>query len=179
MNKAMTGHRFGLPAGTSHVLKEDKMTTRLRQLFHKLGTARATVLITVLSIVLSVIISASVHLMYRGEYSAGSSVLIAAIIPALIAPPLSYIILDLLNHLDKSEHERSLLVAELQNALARIKVLDGLLPICAACKKIRDEDGHWHQIENYIRARSAAEFSHGLCPDCAQKLYPEYMLEND
>ena len=63
----------------------------------------------------------------------------------------------------------------------RMKYLEGLLPICASCKKIRDEKGSWHQIELYIRERSEAEFSHGICPECAKKLYPEfnaYMKKN-
>jgi len=64
--------------------------------------------------------------------------------------------------------------AELQKALAEVKRLSGLLPICSACKKIRDDEGYWHQVEVYIRDHSDADFSHGLCPDCAQKLYPDY-----
>jgi DNA repair exonuclease SbcCD ATPase subunit len=63
--------------------------------------------------------------------------------------------------------------AELQEALARIKTLTGLLPICSACKKIRNDQGNWEQIEVYIRDRSEADFSHGICPDCLKKLYPE------
>jgi len=57
--------------------------------------------------------------------------------------------------------------------MARVKQLSGLLPICASCKKIRDDQGYWTQIEAYIRDRSEAEFSHGICPECAKKLYPE------
>jgi ligand-binding sensor domain-containing protein len=57
-------------------------------------------------------------------------------------------------------------------AVARLKVLQGLLPICAGCKKIRDDKGYWQQIESYIRQHSEAEFTHGLCPDCIQRLYP-------
>ncbi len=64
-------------------------------------------------------------------------------------------------------HERN----ELQKALSEIKTLSGLLPICASCKKIRDDKGYWNQIELYIRDRSEAEFSHGICPLCAEKLY--------
>jgi len=64
--------------------------------------------------------------------------------------------------------------AELQAALAKVKVLSGLLPICASCKKIRDDQGYWHQVEVYLRDHSEVEFSHGICPDCAQKLYPEF-----
>ncbi len=61
----------------------------------------------------------------------------------------------------------------LQGALDSIKTLEGLLPICANCKNIRDDNGYWHQVEVYIRNNSKAEFSHSICPTCAQKLYPE------
>jgi AmiR/NasT family two-component response regulator len=70
--------------------------------------------------------------------------------------------------------ERDRLVQELQESLARVRVLSGLLPICASCKKIRDDQGYWNQIEIYFRDHSDVEFSHGLCPDCAKKYYPEY-----
>ena len=63
--------------------------------------------------------------------------------------------------------------AELQDALAEIKALRGILPICSSCKKIRDDEGYWNQLEVYIQEHSEAVFSHGLCPECAKKLYPE------
>ena len=75
----------------------------------------------------------------------------------------------------QAEQEREQLVAERENALAEIKVLGGLLPICMSCKKIRDDQGYWNQIETYIRSHSQAEFSHSLCPECAHQLYPEYV----
>jgi len=62
---------------------------------------------------------------------------------------------------------------ELQKALAKIKTLSGLLPICASCKKIRDDQGYWTQLEYYISEHSEAEFTHGCCPECMKKLYPE------
>jgi PAS domain S-box-containing protein len=65
---------------------------------------------------------------------------------------------------------------KLQDALAQIKTLSGMLPICAGCKKIRDDNGYWNQIEKYIGDHSEAEFSHGICPDCARKLYPDLNL---
>lgn len=71
------------------------------------------------------------------------------------------------------EAEREVLIGELQAALEKVKQLSGLLPICASCKKIKDDNGYWNQIESYIRDHSEAEFSHGICPDCAKKLYPE------
>ena len=69
--------------------------------------------------------------------------------------------------------ELSLANNELQKALSEVKTLRGFLPICSSCKKIRDDKGYWNQIESYIEARSEAEFSHGICPDCQKKLYPE------
>jgi len=62
----------------------------------------------------------------------------------------------------------------LQAALAEVKTLGGLLPICAHCKKIRDDKGYWNQIEAYIRDHSEADFSHSICPECAKNLYPEF-----
>jgi PAS domain S-box-containing protein len=72
-----------------------------------------------------------------------------------------------------AEEEREKLIHELQEALANIKTLHGLLPICSYCKKIRDDKGYWNQIESYIRDHSAAEFTHGMCPECMKKLYPD------
>jgi CheY-like chemotaxis protein len=66
---------------------------------------------------------------------------------------------------------------ELQKALAKIKTLSGLLPICASCKKIRDDQGYWTQLEYYISEHSEAEFTHGCCPECMEKLYPEIYVK--
>jgi hypothetical protein len=73
----------------------------------------------------------------------------------------------------RAEEERERLIGDLQNALAEVKALSGLLPICSSCKKVRDDQGYWTQIERYIEARSDASFSHSICPDCLKKLYPE------
>ncbi|MBI5102436.1 MAG: GAF domain-containing protein [Nitrospirae bacterium] len=73
----------------------------------------------------------------------------------------------------KTEDERTGLIADLKSALSEISTLRGILPICASCKKIRDDAGYWNQIESYITAHSDATFSHGICPECAVKLYPE------
>jgi len=62
---------------------------------------------------------------------------------------------------------------ENKEALSEIKTLNGLLPICAHCKKIRDDKGYWNQLEAYITNHSKAEFSHGICPECAKKIYPD------
>jgi PAS domain S-box-containing protein len=77
----------------------------------------------------------------------------------------------------KAEAERERLISELKEALADVKLLSGLVPICANCKKIRDDQGYWTQIESYIQDRSDAKFSHSICPDCAAKLYPGYLTK--
>jgi len=71
------------------------------------------------------------------------------------------------------EEEREKLIHELQDALANIKTLRGLLPICSYCKKIRDDKGYWNRIESYIQDHSGAEFTHGMCPECLKKHYPD------
>ena len=80
----------------------------------------------------------------------------------------------LFRNLKQSEEDLRYERDNLQKALAKVKTLSGLLPICSNCKKIRDDKGYWNQIEAYIRDHSEADFSHGICPECAKKLYPEF-----
>jgi PAS domain S-box-containing protein len=75
--------------------------------------------------------------------------------------------------------QRKKVEQEREDALAKVKTLSGMLPICASCKKIRDDKGYWQQIEAYISDHSKAEFSHGICPDCAQKIYGKYYKPQD
>lgn len=77
----------------------------------------------------------------------------------------------------QAEREREKLIVELQEAMERITTLKGLLPICAHCKNILNEDGHWQQVEAYVTDHSKAQFSHGICPDCVEKHYPELHQE--
>jgi len=79
----------------------------------------------------------------------------------------------------RSEETQATLVRDLQGALAEVRTLSGLLPICAACKKIRDDQGYWNQIEGYLKKHSAVEFSHGICPECACTLYSEYLDDEE
>lgn len=74
----------------------------------------------------------------------------------------------------QAETERDQVIEELKKTLSEVKILRGFLPICSVCKKIRDDQGYWNQIESYIRARSEAVFSHSLCPECLVKHYPDY-----
>lgn len=74
----------------------------------------------------------------------------------------------------KREAEREQLMMEHLDTLSKVKVLSGMLPICSSCKKVRDDAGYWKQIEAYITEHSDAEFSHGICPECSKRLYPDY-----
>lgn len=85
---------------------------------------------------------------------------------------LSRVFTEMIENRKRSEEEREKLIIELRAAMENVKTLSGLLPICASCKKVRDDKGYWNQIDAYISEHSDAEVSHGLCPDCAQKLYP-------
>jgi len=76
------------------------------------------------------------------------------------------------------EHQESM-KKDLQQAESKVKILSGFLPICASCKKIRNDAGYWTQIESYIRDHSEAEFSHSICPECMKKLYAEFSREKD
>ncbi len=78
----------------------------------------------------------------------------------------------------RAEQEQEKLIAELQDALAQVKTLSGLLPICVSCKRIRDDKGYWTQVEFYIQEHTEAEFSHSICPKCAKKLYPDLYLDD-
>ncbi|HOH37303.1 MAG TPA: hypothetical protein PLE16_00465 [Spirochaetota bacterium] len=79
--------------------------------------------------------------------------------------------------LEKAKNDLEDNIKRLEEASRNIKILSGLIPICSSCKKIRDDAGYWHQIENYIKDHSDAVFSHGLCPACAKELYLDMKLE--
>lgn len=73
----------------------------------------------------------------------------------------------------------SWMYTKLHKAFEEIKVLRGIIPICSNCKKIRDDNGYWQQVEVYIRDHTEANFSHSICPDCLKNLYPEYLKDNE
>ena len=72
---------------------------------------------------------------------------------------------------------REEMIVDLQGAMVEVKKLSGMLPVCSSCKNVRDDKGYWKQIELYIEQHSEAQFSHGICPECIQKLYPDCFPE--
>lgn len=94
--------------------------------------------------------------------------------PALLVRAVYYAIER--NALSRMQTE---LIAGLEKALAEVKTLSGLLPMCAKCKKIRNAKGEWQGVEDYISKRTDAEFTHGMCPECTRELYPEFAEDKD
>jgi len=81
--------------------------------------------------------------------------------------------------LQEVKEEQATLITSLQEALAEIKTLRGIVPICSSCKKIRDDKGYWNKVESYVQQRTEARFSHGICPECSRKLYPELFEDGE
>jgi len=142
-----------------------------KQLWPKLGVSGLTLLTTVFAMAVSVTIIA-LSMIFWSRPNPITSLAFAAITPLIIAPPLCVIWFRLMLKYYQLQTELGRTNRELTEALSQVKELSGLLPICSSCKRIRDDQGSWYQIEAYIQQNSKAEFTHGLCPDCIQKLYP-------
>lgn len=112
-------------------------------------------------------------------YSVGGGFLIVAEHMALASNQVAEQMTVLNNELANTARELRRRQRELQDAYDRIRKLSGMLPICSHCKKIRDDNGYWSQVETYVSDHSDATFSHGLCPDCARELYPEVFEDGD
>ena len=138
----------------------------------RFGPRGATFFITLGTVALSLIITKLVTLL-AGEPMPLIAIGMAFFFPIILGSPMMYVHFKVLEEVSKSKEKLALSNQKLEKALSEVKELSGLLPICSFCKRIRDDQGYWSQLENYIRDHSKAEFSHGLCPDCAEKAYPE------
>jgi ABC-type sugar transport system permease subunit len=106
-------------------------------------------------------------------FTRDSSILLQAFIRVIIFILVAGVITYLSLMHKKTLAEKEALVKELHGALDKINTLSGLIPICSWCKKIRNDQGYWQTVEHYIAEHSQAEFTHGMCPDCAKKYFPE------
>jgi PAS domain S-box-containing protein len=113
---------------------------------------------------------------YRKDGKIRHSLMSVAVIPTSQNIVCSF--LDITDR-KQAEEERERLITELQSAIEHIKTLRGIIPICASCKKIRDDKGYWQQVEAYVSRHTEAQFSHGVCPDCMKKLYPEFCEDKE
>jgi hypothetical protein len=117
----------------------------------------------------------SIHYDYRGSTKNGETISLDAYDTRTIyqdRPAIIGTVLDVTER-KRIEEDRERLILDHLDALSKIKMLSGMLPICSYCKKIRDDQGYWSQIESYISHHSEAEFTHGMCPDCAAKLFSD------
>lgn len=148
------------------------MAMKNHNLIRRLGPVKATLLFTGLAVLISEVVTLSAILIVYGNVALIFSAILAALLPGTLSPAIAYNFIKLLAQVDEAQREKDAAISELQEALANVKRLSGLLPICASCKKIRDDEGYWHQVEVYIHTHSEVGFSHSICPDCVQQLYP-------
>jgi hypothetical protein len=145
----------------------------LKELVRRMGVLRSGLWIMLGILVFSQVLTIGSMLLFKMPHM-GFAVSLAFICPLFIATPVLYYLLHLVSRIDKSQIELEAINRRLEAATEKVKELSGLLPMCSACKRIRDDKGYWNEIEVYIEKHSKAEFSHGICPDCARKLYPEH-----
>jgi uncharacterized membrane protein (DUF485 family) len=165
------------------------MSISLTNKIEKFSTVLFVLLFTVLAEILTAFMNALLSVIFWGKISpdllyigsidalivslAVSSVGIYLIRKNANLTTINQRILDEMKAREQAEGERERLIAELQKAIAEIKTLSGMLPICASCKKIRDDKGYWSRIETYISNHTDAVFTHGTCPECAEKAVKE------
>ena len=121
----------------------------------------------------------SIDFIIEGEVQRYIAMTMSVMYKKLGKPGGKLIMLRDITDVKKAEEELKTLVSNLQKALEEIKTLEGIVPICSNCKKIRDDKGYWEQVDAYVARHTAAQFSHSICPDCLKKLYPEYNSEED
>lgn len=141
------------------------------KLLNRFGVGRVLAVIILATDAVSAGLTAVFLLVVQGRAS-GVELAAAVILPTIIAPFIVYTSLRNMLHLHRVECILQRKNDDLERAMGEIRQLSGLLPICASCKRIRDEQGDWNLLETYISQRSEAKFSHGLCPECASRLYP-------
>lgn len=151
-------------------------TTLLQRLLNRFSLIQATLLTSAISAIISLGITMA-GMVWLGSKQMVFASILAIICPVVIATPAAYVFLKLLLEVENKKNALEVVNRNLEIALNDVRELSGMLPICSSCKKIRDDEGYWSQIETYIRKHTKADFSHGLCPGCAQKLYPTLNLQ--
>lgn len=138
----------------------------MRKLVIKMGTLGTCALITAFSAVTAILVTLILNQLVSDDPITARLIYIPMIGAFIIAPMASYYAVKLLGELIEAEAENNRVVQELSETLLTVNQLQGLLPICAWCKKIRDEEGSWQPLESFISEKSEAMFSHGICSEC-------------
>lgn len=138
----------------------------------RFGANTMVMIATVVIVAFSVLITTIALRIFQGYIDVlGIAICIGA--PILIFPIPAKAFFSMFLKLQKTEEELRAKNLSLENALLEVKTLSGLLPICCSCKKIRDDNGYWNEVEQYFSDHSDIQLTHGFCPDCVQRLYPE------
>jgi hypothetical protein len=153
---------------SQHLVKLSSSTEKMR-FFHRPSYLLLTTLITIF-------VSESIIMMFLKclppMTTLQETLLDALLLSVMVFPSLYYFVFKLLHQYieqqQRAKEEKDTLIAELNSALNEVKTLRGIIPICASCKKIRDDNGFWQQVEVYVSAHSDVMFSHGCCPECAE-----------
>jgi hypothetical protein len=154
-------------------------TSRAESMFQRRWSVLAlTILTTAGAMAVSVAITSGTYFLIDPSHMAAASIL-ALVCPFVIAPPICFYWFSMIRRHQRTQRELVLTNRELAQALSQVKELTGLLPICASCKRIRDDQGYWTRLETYLTENSRAEFTHSICPDCRRKLYPELAAVSD
>lgn len=148
----------------------------LRRLLNRSNLIQATLLTSAFSVFLSLGITLA-GMVWVGNQKMAFAATLAIVCPLVIATPVAYFFLKLLQEVETQKNAIEDANRRLEIALRDVRELSGMLPICSSCKKIRDDEGYWSQIETYIMKHTKADFTHGLCPECAQTLYPTLDLK--
>lgn len=147
---------------------------RLRGLVRRYGTLRSALIIGVSCALLSMLLTLAISLPLVAPERLPMALGLSFLMPLLLAPPTSWVLLHMVADLERSEQRQRDLVDELRASMDQLKELSGLLPVCAGCKAVRDDDGYWHAVESYLRSHAGTEVSHSLCPGCVREHYPEH-----
>ena len=142
------------------------------QLIRRLGPTKATIIITLIAILVSTSTTVIAILIVYDASVLPFGIVLSILLPGTISPVIANVLFRLVAQVEQAKQEKEAALLELQQALANVKHLSGLLPICASCKKIRDDTGYWHQVEDYIHSHTEIDFSHSICPECTARLYP-------
>lgn len=138
----------------------------------RFGANTMVMIVTAVIVALSVSITSIALMVFQGYIDLlGIAICIGA--PILIFPIPAKLFFSMFLKLQKTEEELRAKNLSLENALREVKTLSGLLPICCCCKKIRDDNGYWNEVEQYFNDHSDLQLTHGFCPECVERLYPE------
>ena len=139
----------------------------------KYGCLKTNLAVSTTMVLMSVTLTSIALLLFQG-YIDTLGILIAMFAPLVIFPYPAHVFFSNVLKLNETRRRLREKNKALEQAMAQVKQLSGLLPICANCKKIRDDNNYWVEVDAYIKQHSNADFSHGLCPDCVKDLYGEY-----